>query len=351
MTAEVGIYNNTPLLRFNNRSSSNKDVLDNGSTLLSSNLSVHTAVLLTEKDRLKTFRNWPNKRIQPQKLAAAGFYYCGKADIVECFVCGIKGHNWEENDKPMEDHMKWNRNCRFVRENTTEHDNTQSRPGRDICGNLGVEILPNSEPEDNTQPEPNLAKLGIQKAKGPSHPDQIIYETRLASFENWPKSLKQKPAELASAGFYYLGVGDQTLCFYCGGGLKDWVEEDDPWEQHALWFPKCNYLLLKKTPAFVEAVQNEHKELLSCKKEETEVEASCSTNSNTKEPLSSVSEEKGKNSEESSTTLCKICFKNELGVVFLPCGHMVACIDCASALKECAVCRKGIQATVRAFLS
>ncbi|XP_044761235.1 death-associated inhibitor of apoptosis 1-like [Coccinella septempunctata] len=337
--------NMTSLLQFNNHSLG-KDVLDNGISILNTKLQVHTT-----KDRLKTFKNWPNKRIDPKKLAEAGFFYCGRADIVECFKCGIKGHNWVENDKPMEDHTRWNKDCPFVRENTTEHDNIRVRQGQDICGNLGVEILPNSRPEDVTESETSLEKLGIQKTKGPSHPDQIIYDTRLATFENWPKSMKQKPPELANAGFYYLGVGDQTLCFFCGGGLKDWDEDDDPWEQHALWFPKCNFLLLKKTPAFVEAVQRKHKGLLSIKKDETEIEASCSSNSDTKESSSKLSSNTEERKSEESSTLCKICFKNELGVVFLPCGHMVACIDCASALKECAVCRKNIQATVRAFLS
>ncbi|KAK9871332.1 hypothetical protein WA026_011599, partial [Henosepilachna vigintioctopunctata] len=180
----------------------------------------------------------------------------------------------------------------------------------------------------------------------------IIYERRVATFANWPKSLKQKPTDLAAAGFYYLGIGDQTLCFYCGGGLKDWVEEDDPWEQHALWFPQCNYLLLKKTPAFVKDVQEKHKsDLSSSKQNETEVVASSSSSHNSKESPSAVVEERERNNAEESSTLCKICYKNELAVVFLPCGHMVACVDCASGLKECAICRKEIQANVRAFLS
>ncbi|KAF7384454.1 hypothetical protein HZH68_014066 [Vespula germanica] len=37
--------------------------------------------------------------------------------------------------------------------------------------------------------------------------------------------------------------------------------------------------------------------------------------------------------------VCKICYNGELGVVFLPCGHMVACVDCAPEMTTCAVCR------------
>lgn len=49
--------------------------------------------------------------------------------------------------------------------------------------------------------------------------------------------------------------------------------------------------------------------------------------------------------------LCKICMDNEIGIVFLPCGHLTTCVNCAPSLKDCPVCRSVIKATVRTFLS
>lgn len=49
--------------------------------------------------------------------------------------------------------------------------------------------------------------------------------------------------------------------------------------------------------------------------------------------------------------ICKICMDNEIGVVFLPCGHLNTCINCAPSLKDCPICRSSIRATVRTFLS
>lgn len=49
--------------------------------------------------------------------------------------------------------------------------------------------------------------------------------------------------------------------------------------------------------------------------------------------------------------VCKICYNDELGVVFLPCGHMVACVKCAPGMTSCAVCREPVTMTVRAFFS
>ncbi|KAJ8939446.1 hypothetical protein NQ318_023072 [Aromia moschata] len=301
------------------------------------------------QDRLSTYENWPNTQVSKVSLAEAGFVYTGEDDIVRCPFCNIEGYRWVSGDNPMEDHRLWRPNCSFIRR-SIEHDHSQgSNRNPDTCGLYGIEILPNSVPEDTSL---NLSRLGIHKNKGPVYEDKISYESRLATFKNWPKSLKQKPADLAEAGFYYTGVGDQTLCFYCGGGLKDWEENDEPWEQHALWFSKCVYLILKKGIEFIETVKqgrDRQLSLPSTSREETKEEPQ---QPKVTEALSEKCEKlNGKATEVAEKTLCKICYKNELGVVFLPCGHIVACVDCASALKTCAVCRKPLEATVRAFLS
>ncbi|KAJ8970256.1 hypothetical protein NQ317_018118 [Molorchus minor] len=274
--------------------------------------------------RLATFENWPNTEVSQIDLAQAGFIYTGEDDIVVCPFCKIEGYRWVSGDIPMDDHTHWRPNCPFVR-STIEHDHAPSTSRNlDTCGLYGVEILPNSVPEDNNSLD--YKRLGIHKIKGALYEDKISYESRLATFDKWPKSLKQRPAELAEAGFYYTGVGDQTLCFYCGGGLKDWEENDEPWEQHALWFSKCG----KDSQASTPSTSSE------TTKDEPQPEA-----------LSEKCEKSDKETEAAEKTLCKICYKNELGVVFLPCGHIVACVDCAAALKNCAVCRRPLEATVR----
>lgn len=49
--------------------------------------------------------------------------------------------------------------------------------------------------------------------------------------------------------------------------------------------------------------------------------------------------------------LCKLCHDVKVGVVFLPCGHLVACPACASAVTNCPICQKAIGALVRTFLA
>lgn len=295
--------------------------------------------------RLKSFTNWPNEDVPKEVLAKAGFYYKNCNDIVQCPYCHIEGYQWVAGDNPMEDHRTWSPHCPFVM-SSVDNSSPRNSVSRDTCGLYGVEILPNSVPEDDQ--EIRLKQLGIQKNKGPAYPDKFSYDIRLKTFSAWPKSIKQTPHDLSEAGFFYVGVGDQTLCFHCGGGLKDWEENDNPWEEHALWFPKCTYLFLKKGPEYIEQVKQK-------KDPRTPPPPSSASSSETKENSEQLSAKNSvtttEDKERDEKTLCKICYKNEVGVVFLPCGHIVACVECSVALKTCAVCRKPLEATVRAFLS
>ena len=48
---------------------------------------------------------------------------------------------------------------------------------------------------------------------------------------------------------------------------------------------------------------------------------------------------------------CKVCMDKDICVVFLPCGHLVACEDCATAVRKCPVCRAVIKGTIRTYMS
>ncbi|GBP70942.1 E3 ubiquitin-protein ligase IAP-3 [Eumeta japonica] len=92
----------------------------------------------------------------------------------------------------------------------------------------------------------------------PAYPQYATTSARLITFKEWPKSLPVKPEDLADAGFFYTGRSDKTLCFYCGGGLRDWKDNDNPWEEHAVWFARCKFLLLVKGNEYVQRVVTEN---------------------------------------------------------------------------------------------
>ena len=57
------------------------------------------------------------------------------------------------------------------------------------------------------------------------------------------------------------------------------------------------------------------------------------------------------NTELKEQKLCKICMVSDVNIVFLPCGHLVACATCAPALQMCPICRAAIKGTVRTYMS
>lgn len=48
---------------------------------------------------------------------------------------------------------------------------------------------------------------------------------------------------------------------------------------------------------------------------------------------------------------CKVCMDKLVSIVFIPCGHLVVCGDCAASLRHCPICRAVIRGSVRAFMS
>ena len=180
---------------------------------------------LFESNRLKTFdHNWPHSAfLDPRKMAAAGFYYLGEADICRCVFCNVKIGNWEVGDDPMREHQRWADYCSFVRHRPTGNvpitvtnppmgipSNSLENQTYDECGMynfrdmMPVEVRPNTTTEkggNNT-----LEVMGVTKARAPSFPHMGPYDSRLNSFKSWPKSIKQRPEELCEAGFYYSGI-------------------------------------------------------------------------------------------------------------------------------------------------
>ncbi|XP_051158137.1 baculoviral IAP repeat-containing protein 5 [Leptopilina boulardi] len=79
-----------------------------------------------KKGRLETFENWPYQSANmcnPEKMAAAGFYFVGnknEPDLVECFICSKQLDGWEPNDDPWAEHKNHKSSCAFVKLNKQE---------------------------------------------------------------------------------------------------------------------------------------------------------------------------------------------------------------------------------------
>ncbi|XP_038151946.1 E3 ubiquitin-protein ligase XIAP isoform X2 [Cyprinodon tularosa] len=265
----------------------------------------------SEEARLQTFSpSWPsNSPVTPRDLAQAGFFYLGCDDRVQCFCCGLKLNGWENGDNPWGEHTKHNPNCFFIL-------------GHDV-GN--VPLLDDASEGSSSQ---DMMEDGNMET----------FEGRLGSFVGVQHPVN--PERLARAGFYSTGQGDKVLCFRCGGGLKDWAPEEDPWVEHALNYPGCTFLLEEKGREFVNSIQ------LRCPRETAAAPSqengfTACEEEDPMEKLRKLQREKQ----------CKICMDRDICIVFLPCGHLVSCKQCSESLVKCPICCGAIAQKIKTYIA
>lgn len=54
--------------------------------------------------------------------------------------------------------------------------------------------------------------------------------------------------------------------------------------------------------------------------------------------------------QQSNDLFCRRCSFNPVSVVFLPCGHLCTCTDCAPSIKHCILCKQLVKGTVRTYM-
>ena len=77
----------------------------------------------------------------------------------------------------------------------------------------------------------------------PMAPHMASEDSRFNTFGPWPSTSPVRPRELAQAGLFYLGEGDQVQCFCCGRMLKGWEAGDTAWGEHSKHYPYCFFIL------------------------------------------------------------------------------------------------------------
>ncbi|XP_044005876.1 E3 ubiquitin-protein ligase XIAP-like [Aphidius gifuensis] len=175
----------------------------------------------------------------------------------------------------------------------------------------------------------------------PAEKDLVSYESRLETFYYWPKYISQTKEFMAEAGFLYSSIGDYVICHHCGNGMKDWKNNEDPWEEHARYFPECYFLRLVKGNDFVQRYSLQYN-FEKCERSTEEKKI--------KKKKDKIKKDK-KSKKEDDTFVCKICYNKPLSVIFLPCLHMITCVKCAPAIDKCIICRVHIPGVIQPIIS
>ncbi|XP_053705969.1 baculoviral IAP repeat-containing protein 7 isoform X1 [Synchiropus splendidus] len=379
-----------------------------------------------EEERLRTYHGWPpDAPVTSGDLAKAGFFFLGPVDTVQCFCCGGVLRCWVHGDRPAVEHKRHFPVCGFIL-------------GQDV-GNVPLQAV-SSDLVDG-QLLTHLQRLTIDdQGSGVQavYPELEDEDSRLTTFHNWPTEASVQPDILARAGFFYTGHADNVKCFYCDGGLRNWEPGDDPWQEHAKWFPRCEFLIQERGQDYISNIQDTHfhvgetvvesespsgrdvgsrnvsdvvgslgasstmlspvvqtvlqmgfevglleslvqtkylltgqhytsvsdlvSDVLQAEEEDggrtpqgREVRQGSST-AGVKTQISTKEKVKDHSPEELLRQLqeertCKVCMDKLVSIVFIPCGHLVVCGDCAASLRHCPICRAVIRGSVRAFMS
>ncbi|XP_046571621.1 baculoviral IAP repeat-containing protein 3-like [Haliotis rubra] len=336
------------------------------------------------------------------RLAQSGFYATGREDEARCYSCRKSHTGWQIMDRPDVLHRVISPDCPHLNRGDPRNiPLTSNSNATTVYGILGeysgssnvttTDTLPPTATETPTLGAAAAAAAEVATVVSePSldmnsavHPHYRDMQTRLDSFRGWDTSHVQDPRVLATAGFFYAGYSDCVRCFYCGVGLKTWEERDDPFVEHVRWRSSCSYIRRLKGENFViqalahktspsSTVTNNMAVVARAVEmgfsrqmvEKAVMEMSRSYNNSRAagqtvppsgtETSRSLPRSLQRQLEEENRALrdentCKVCLDRTSCVVFLPCGHLVSCAECAPALSKCPICRAHIRGTVRTY--
>ncbi|KAL3883078.1 hypothetical protein ACJMK2_029371 [Sinanodonta woodiana] len=208
------------------------------------------------ESRLRSYSTWRQfQKFNVAALAEAGFFNIGveNGTTIRCFFCAVELVNPAYNDVPLFEHLNKSPNCGYLKQKLRTQDliQLQERIQKETQNSLQTDgCAVRTSSTSVRKPASYSSSRHISR-----NPQFEAYSTRLASFARWPTGVKQRPEELAAAGFFSTGSEDVVRCFDCDGGMKNWEPDDEPWIEHARWFPKCQFVKRMKGQEFIDLVR------------------------------------------------------------------------------------------------
>lgn len=290
--------------------------------------------LSKESDRRASFieNGYSNEAISIEDLALMGFYFYKRPDVVKCVFCYVTLEHFESGDTALGEHLKFSPNCPLL----AKRRSTGNVPMDDKVFRQRVPSVSSFDECGSKKARKNSKQELLE------YPEYRLLQKRLNSFETWPVGIKQKPLELANAGFFYSGQSDLVICFTCGVYINQLENTDNPWVEHKrLATKECNYLALNQE--IVKKEEEKYEQFKNLQATENEITA---LSINDKEEDSFEKKEAEPNFE----TVCKICLERKSQVIFLPCRHVAVCGSCVFGIDDkCPICRTEIKEKIQLY--
>ncbi|KAK3593109.1 hypothetical protein CHS0354_018234 [Potamilus streckersoni] len=310
--------------------------------------------------RINSFQGWPAEHQQkPEEMAECGFYFAGFSDCVRCFHCGIGLRHWMSEDDPWIEHARWSTSCLYVLKMKGEEFVSLVKMAVEIAereeaarSNSGG----NQEPEHSSETVPAVTTKEVASSNSStvnSTPSKDVTASKGITGCNATGAAVSTPSSgnteiqkylLTDAAQSVLDMGYQPKLVQQAIEkilLKQETEE------------LTGQLILEEVFQIEEETKVQPKPKQSAQSAEEHKSigkgAEATDNASSEESKLDLEKIKREHRELHEATLCKICMENTISVVFLPCGHLVTCSDCAPAMRKCPICRTLIKGTVKTF--
>ncbi|XP_052791840.1 baculoviral IAP repeat-containing protein 7-like [Mya arenaria] len=249
--------------------------------------------------RLESFTEsstpWPDaSHIDVNELVSAGLVYSGVGDAVRCYHCGGGLKHWEIGDDPMYEHARWFPTCPHIVICKGKDYVEKARLGEHPSISKQNEKVNQSDEQESSISRQETAMEAA--AEFGYHMDWIRIAARIYSEREGPNSQFQA-SDLMSILMEMEDDPSMAINYTAGSGSCCVTEQSQDSPSNGL---------------------------------ETDLEALQEENQNLKDKQN-----------------CKICLECLADVIFLPCGHIVTCPQCAHANSQCPICRKDILGLVK----
>eukprot|EP00105_Crassostrea_gigas_P019079 XP_011437418.1 PREDICTED: putative inhibitor of apoptosis [Crassostrea gigas] len=310
--------------------------------------------------RLRSFSNWPTHMTQtPHEMASAGFFYKGYGDFTQCFFCGGVLKDWEAEDDPLIEHARHFHDCAFAQQIQKQgFINLAKKRTANLNGQEHQEVNETSHKDtgDPTSAKAEEEKVVISPAVT-SIKRMGYSEDKIEAAIKIIKSRLPRGKHKISAQ-EILGVIFELNESSASGTLRDTVSEN------FLYDTTISESVMENTTYYMHyPTPNEEGKIFSTNGPYIAAEASSSeetsqndqidtcTNASSSPSFDDMTSLKQMNTDLRNQTLCKICVVKTVSIAFLPCGHLVCCEDCATAMRKCPICREFVKSTVKTWAS
>ena len=269
--------------------------------------------------RLDSFREYDTSLpVSKYPLADAGFFLVKQPDFTECFACGIVLNAWEEGDEPMKEHKRLAPNCSYVK--TVEKAEAEMR--RSSPQPIQPSVSAGAMQWDRRQTGLESQFTGMSVEATPLPKDEL--SGRDAHMEMYrPPPLHQ--------GNLTATLEPQTTT---GVHRRHAV--------HHSHFSSDGYL---NAPILYPPTRQDAQ-----KRDFTQFAASSSFGGAMSLSSSQYGSGLSSTEMESDIKVCRICMDKEIDAIFLPCGHVYCCSQCAKSVKVCPFCRQQVEKISHAYL-